>query len=205
MIDFVGKRINGNSDTLDKKITQLQLPTFSNVPRGKTKGKGNDKTRSLQTDRALFGRLIVISQQSLTGLQVYLLYTMALTNSNGSLSKANKAQAMHVLEEHESPLEDPELFDQAYYVNDKENTGVFIDHMAVVHKCSLRSGINIFDDLLTCISFLFSAFREGSRVALISDRYDSKLFIKAGARKRCRCLSISQEVIVNSKSKTFLS
>ena len=63
MIDFFGKRVNSNSETLDKKITQLQLPTFSNVPRGKTKGKANDKTRSLQTDRALFGRLSVISQQ----------------------------------------------------------------------------------------------------------------------------------------------
>ena len=30
MIDFVGKKINSNSGTLDKK--QLQLPTFSNVP-----------------------------------------------------------------------------------------------------------------------------------------------------------------------------
>ena len=32
MIDFVVKRINNNPETLDKKITQLQLPTFSNVP-----------------------------------------------------------------------------------------------------------------------------------------------------------------------------
>ena len=50
MIDFVGKRINSNSETLDKKITQLQLPTFSNVSRSKTKRKGNNKTRSLQMD-----------------------------------------------------------------------------------------------------------------------------------------------------------
>ena len=45
MIGFVGKTINSNSKTLGKKITQLQLLTFSNAPRGKTKGKGNDKTR----------------------------------------------------------------------------------------------------------------------------------------------------------------
>ena len=41
---------------------------------------------------------------------------------------------MHVLEEQGSPSKDPQLFAQAY-VNDKENTGVFIDHMAVAHKC----------------------------------------------------------------------
>ena len=52
--------------------------------------------------------------------------------------------------------------------------------MVVVQKCSSRSGINIFGEILTCISqFVFSAFREGSLVALISDRYDSKLSIKA--------------------------
>ena len=118
------------SETLDKKITQLQLPTFSNVARGKTKGKGNDKTKSLQTDRALFGRLVVISQQRKVDLQELFTYELAsvpitLTNSNGSLSITNKAQVMHVLEEHGSPSNDPELFAEVY-VNDKENTGVFI-------------------------------------------------------------------------------
>ena len=139
MIDFAGRRINSNSETLDKKITQLQLPTFSNVPRGKTKEKGNDKTRSQQTDRALFGRLIVISQQRKVDLRELFAYelasaAMALTNSDGSLSKTNKVQVMHVLEEHGNPSKDPELFAQVY-VNDKENTGVFIDHMGVVQKC----------------------------------------------------------------------
>ena len=110
---------------------------------------------------------------------------------------------MHVLEEHGSPSKDPELFAQAY-VNDKENTVAFIDHMAVVQKCSSRSGINTFDDLLTCISqFVLSAFRKGSPVPLISDRYDSKLSIKAGERKRRGCRSNSPEVIVNSKDQVL--
>ena len=95
MIDFAGKRININSETLDKKITQLQLPTFLNVPRGETKGKGNDKTRYLQTGQALFGRLIVISRQRKVDLQELFTYElasvpMALINSFGSLSKTNK-------------------------------------------------------------------------------------------------------------------
>ena len=55
---------------------------------------------------------------------------VALTNSYGSLSKTNKAQVMHALEEHGSPSKDQELFAKAY-VSDKENTGVFVDHMAV--------------------------------------------------------------------------
>ena len=95
---------------------------------------------------------------------------------------------MHVLEEYGSPSKDPEMFAQAY-INDKKNTGVFIDHMAVVQRCSSRSGIITIGDLLTCISqFVFSAFREGSLVALISDRYDSKLSIKAGEWKQRGCL-----------------
>ena len=129
-----------------------------NVPRGETKGKGNNKTRSLQTGQALFGRFIVISQQRKVDLQELFTYElesvrMALTNSYGSLSKTNKAQVMHVLEEHGSPWKDPELFTQVY-VNDKENTGVFIDHMAAVQKCSSRPGINTFGYLLTCIAQL---------------------------------------------------
>ena len=84
---------------------------------------------------------------------------------------------MHVLEEHGSPLKDPELFAQAY-INDKKNIGVFIDHTAVVQKCSSCSGINTFGDLLTCMGFRLSI--EGSFVALISDRYDSKLSMEAG-------------------------
>ena len=95
MIDFVGKRISSNSETLDQMVTQLQLPTFSNVPRGETKGKGKNKTRCLQTGQALFGRLIVISQQRKVDLQELFTYRlvsvpMALTNSDGSLSKTNK-------------------------------------------------------------------------------------------------------------------
>ena len=128
---------------------------------------------------------------------------MALINSDGSLSKTNKVQVSHVLEEHGSPSKDPELFVQAY-VNDKENTGIFIDDMAVVQKCLSRSGINTFGDLLTCISqFVFSAFREGSFVAIISDRYDSKLSIKAGERKQHACLSNSPEVVVISKDQVL--
>ena len=128
---------------------------------------------------------------------------MALINSYGSLSKTNKAQVIHVLEEHGSPPKDPELFAQAY-INDKENTGVFIDHMAVVQKRSSRSEINTFGDFLTCISqFVFSAFLEESLVALISDRYESKLSIKARERKRRGCLSNSPEVILNPKIKFF--
>ena len=61
---------------------------------------------------------------------------------------------MHVLEEHGSPSKDPELFAQAY-INDKENTGVFIDRMAVVQKCSSRSGINAFGDLLYILISLY--------------------------------------------------
>ena len=74
--------------------------------------------------------------------------------------------------------------------------------MGAVQKCS---EINTFGDILTCNSqFVFSAFHERSLVALISDRYDSKLSIKAGERKRRGCLSNSPEVIVNSKDQVLL-
>ena len=76
--------------------------------------------------------------------------------------------------------------------------------MAVLQKCSSHSGINTFGDLLTCISqFVFSAFHERGLVALICDRYDSKLSIKAGERKPCGCLSDSPEVIINSKDQVL--
>ena len=77
--------------------------------------------------------------------------------------------------------------------------------MGVMQKCSSHSGINTFGDILASISqFMFSAFREGTLVALISDRYDLKLSIKAGGRKRRGCLSNSPEVIVNSKDQVLL-
>ena len=80
-----------------------------------------------------------------------------------------------------------------------------MDHMGVVQKCSSRSGINTFGDILTCINqFVFSAFREGSLVALISDRYDLELSIKAVEWKRRGCLSNSPEVIVNPKDQVLL-
>ena len=110
---------------------------------------------------------------------------MALSNSDDSLSKANKAQVMYVLEDHGNPSKDPELFAQAY-VNDKENTGVFIDHMAIVQKCSSRSGISTFGDVLRCMCFRFSV--KGIFVALISDRYDLKLSIKAGEMDQVQVL-----------------
>ena len=51
--------------------------------------------------------------------------------------------------------------------------------------------------------FVFSSFREGSLVALISDRYDSKLSIKAEEWKRRRCLSNTPEVIMNYKDQVL--
>ena len=159
-----------------------------------------------QTELCLEGLLSSHSKERLAlGPFTYELASalMALTNSDRSLSNTNKVQVMHVLEEHGSPSKDPELFRQAY-VNDKENIGIFIDDMAVVQKCLSRSGINTFGDLLTYINqFVFSAFREGSFVAFISDRYDSKLSIKAGERKRRACLSNSPEVIVISKDQVL--
>ena len=127
---------------------------------------------------------------------------MALTNSDGSLLKTNKAQVMHVLEEQGSPSKDPELFAQAY-VNDKENTRVFIDHMAVVQKYSSRSGINTFGDSLHVLVSLCFRLSLREALLLLSDRYDSKLSIKAGERKRRGCLSNSPKVIVNSKDQVL--
>ena len=61
---------------------------------------------------------LVISQKRKVDFQELFTYElasvpMALTNSDGSLSKSNKAQVMHVLEEYGSPSKNPELLAQA--------------------------------------------------------------------------------------------
>ena len=50
---------------------------------------------------------------------------------------------------------------------------------------------------------MFSDFREGSLVGVISDKYGSKLYIKAGERKRRGCLSNFPDVIVHSKDQVL--
>ena len=107
-------------------------------------------------------------------------YPQAISNSDDSLAKTNKAQTLHDLEAETDSL-DPEVFMRDIH---KETTAVFIDHMACVQKLSSRAGMNTFGNLLDGLtSYVQAAFKEGDVIHVVSDKYDSTFSIKSGERK----------------------
>ena len=67
--------------------------------------------------------------------------SQAIADSDGSLSKTNKAQALRDLET------DVQSTDHLMQIVNKSETAVFVDHMACIQKLTSRGGISTFGDL----------------------------------------------------------
>ena len=79
------------------------------------------------------------------------------------------------------------------------STAVFVDQIACVQKLTSRAGISTFGDLYNeLIKFVQVAFREGDRVHVVSDKYDTLNSIKTGEKKRSGNVTDSPEIVVHS-------
>ena len=176
MAVFVEERLNLCETQLSSPIKRFKLKTFANVHPTKNK-RSVTKVKSIDADRELFGRLVVISKDRKVDLKKFFKFKLseiplALANDDGSLAKTNKAQTLRDLELYapsihttDSFVEDPE--------RDLQGTAVFIDYMAVVQIFNVKGGIRTFGQLVSeVIKFIKRGFLEGDCVHVISDRYD---------------------------------
>lgn len=206
-LKFVEERLNTESTPIHAPIKRLKLKTFASIARKKN-SKDKGKTQSVQCDRDLFGRLVVISKERNVDLENLFEYELssiplAIADEDGSLAKTNKAQTLRDLETEISSTLFHEEFMSTCGTNKTEN-GVFIDHMACVQKVSSRTGVNTFGDIVVDLEkFVNTAFTEGNTVHVISDRYDSDQSVKAGERKRRGFKRDSPEVIIHSEQQSL--
>ena len=105
----------------------------------------------------------------------------AIADSDGSLSKTNKAQTLRDLETDVQSTDNEHLMQ----IVNKSETAVFVDHMACVQKLTSRGGISTFGDLFNELTkFVRLAFREGNTMHIVSDKYDALNSIKDVHRRQ---------------------
>ena len=202
--EYVKHCLQDQDVSMVKPITRLKLKTFVTMENSSAKEKKLTKSNP-QSDRELFGRLLVISKDRNVDLKE--LFSFELTsipqssvNSDGSLSKTNKAQTLRDLESHVQATNRDHLME----LMNKSDTGVFVDHMACVKKLSSWAGINTFGDLYAGLTnFVQEAFKEGDIVHIVSDKYDAPLSIKSGERIRRGNIAGSPEIVVHSEKQVL--
>ena len=147
--DYVEHCLQDQDISMIKPIKRSNLETFAAMERFSAKGKKQAQA-ILESDRELFGRILVISKDRSVDLKE--LFTnelssipQAIANSDGSLLKTNKAHTHFViLKQTYNLLTDHEHLIQ---IVNKSETAVFVDHMACVQKLTSRGGMSTFGDL----------------------------------------------------------
>ena len=100
---FISTRIQSNQTNSWNPVKKLNISTFSSVARKVTVESQKDKAVSINADRELFGRLLVVAKKKEVNLKEVLSFelcsvSIALVHSDGSLRKTSKITLMNLLE-----------------------------------------------------------------------------------------------------------
>ena len=188
-------------------MKKMKLLTFADIHHS-PKRKFKDSVKSVDSDRQLFAKLLVISNDRKIDLQRFFeyelsSYPLAIANADGSLTICNKAQTLRDLEAIADASQDPNTF-AGTIATEKHFTATFIDHMACLQKMASRTGVQTFGDLADGLQKIVeNAFRDGDTVHVVSDRYGNELSIKAGERKRRGQTIESPEVKIRSRDQAL--
>ena len=165
---FFNDRIQSTKVGFHDPIPKMKLQTFSEQLKLKIRKSGKEIT--LQSDRKLFVRLLIIGRNSNINMKNVLSHSLGpvsfpLATTNGSLAKTNKAALLHYLEEHygESKTEDIPT----------EST-LIIDGMAMIHAIPVRTLPETFGQLaVQVLTKLVSQAKhyKHPRVDIVFDRY----------------------------------
>lgn len=198
--EFIEKRLFTNTEEFLAPIPRLKVPSFSGK---KKKSKAKQKTNSINSDRALFARLIIAAQSRKIDLPSLFKHELAefplsLAQADGEMRKGNKAQLMNALEG---------TITSTYEITPKTNhnsSAYIIDGMACIQK---MKGMNVKSfgeyarELLTKI---VRHFKSCSRVDVVFDRYDGTQSIKCGERNK-REKARGGDILIHSAETPFPS
>ena len=148
---FVEQRINSNAVGFWEPIPNMKINTFSSTNK-KIHVKSSDKLVTVNTDRDLFGRLLIVSNTPQISLKDVLSFELSpvpysLANADGSLRKGTKSVLCSLLEK------DVKVVQQLTVPNP---TVVIIDSMAII-QMSKSTGTSTFVDLSEKYYNIFTA------------------------------------------------
>ena len=190
MKTFVEQRINSNAVGFWEPIPNMKIKTFSSANK-KIHVKSSDKLVTVNADRDLFGRLLIVSNTRQISLKDVLSFELSpvpysLANADGSLRKGTKSVLCSLLEK------DVNVVQQLTALPNP--TVVIIDGMAII-QMSKSAGTSTFGDLSEKYYNIFTAplFSNNCvQVHVVFDQYWENS-IKEGERER-RGASVGLEV-----------
>ena len=193
-ISFMRERLEDNS-SFWSPIKKLKLKTFSSEDKDINVTLGNRTKVSIKAQQNLFSKLLTVSRHRNIDLPSILKYELSaiplsLFYPNGTMRKTDKSKLLHELEMKESSMSE---------LPPSSHSATVVDFMALIQiGTSLKP--KSFDQLKKFLeSSISSAYRESSKVALVPDRYDITLSIKADERSR-RSTTKSPEIAIHNES-----
>ena len=193
--EFVTKRLNTQEEEFFEPITKNKIYSIA-TEKKKAKVKKDGKIVSIDLDRQIMSRLVVISSSrdfDLQNLFEYELSTVPLSlfNPDGTIRKSNKSQLLKEMER-DSAIEELE--------NIEEENLTIIDFMVIVRMiCTDTSKCQTFEDLSeTLLNTIFSMFKYGASIDVVCDQYDVVDSIKGGERAR-RGQVMMQEIKIQNE------
>lgn len=187
---FVEKRINSNAVGFWELIPNMNIKTFSSANK-KIRVKSSDKQVTVNADRDLFGRLLIVSKTCQICLKDVLSFELSpvpysLANVDESLRKGAKSILCSLLEKDVNVVQ--------RLTASPNPTVVIIDGMAVI-QMSKSAGASTFGELSEKYYNIFSAplfSNNRVQVHVVFDQYWENS-IKGGERQR-RGASVGLEV-----------
>ena len=190
MNSFVKERINSNAMGFWEPIPNMKIKTFSSANK-EIRVKSSDKLVTINADRDLFGRLLIVSNTRQICLKDVLSFELSpvpysLANADGSLRKGAKCVLCPLLEKDVNVVQ--------RLTASPNPTVVIIDGMAVI-QMSRSAGASTFGELSEKYYNIFSAplfSNNCEQVHVVFDQYWENS-IKGGERQR-RGASVGLEV-----------
>lgn len=192
MSDFIEKRINSNSVGFWEPIPKMNIKTFSSANK-KIHAKSNNTLVTVNADRDLFGRLLIVSNTRQICLKDVLSFELSpvpysLANADGSLRKGVKSVLCSILEKDVNVIQ--------RLTASPNPTVVIIDGMAVI-QMSKSAGASTFGELSEKYYSIFTAPLLSDncvQVHIVFDQYWERS-IKEGERQR-RGSTVALEVLI---------
>ncbi|KAK3696845.1 hypothetical protein QZH41_003454 [Actinostola sp. cb2023] len=198
MKDFINNRLDHQETSFWDPISKLKIKTFSTITKVAKIKTSNEKVLTINADRELFGRMVVVARKRDIDLKDVLSYELsavpiALAHTDGTLRKTTKSVLLSLLEEVIAQNIRPSLSASAL------TSAIVIDGMAMIQMLKNANEATFGKMATKYFDHFMSLFSPNcSRIDVVFDQYRNES-IKCGERER-RGESTSLEVKIYSSS-----
>ena len=194
--EFVSKRLDSKAIGFWDKVTKANMTTFASSSTKIKVRSAEEKEVTINADRSLFGRLLVVAKNRHIDLREVLSYEMssvpyALAHPDGSLRKTTKSVLLAELESVSPSV--------GRLPRSNKEAALILDGMALLQSWR-TAGCTTFGELAQKLfEAITTTLRQEncSRVDVVFDRYDNPYSIKGGEREN-RGVSSALQIHINS-------